>query len=94
MYIWFSKVFPNNSYNRINDENEPEDANNDIYTTSVGYNYSFLDTNLISSKISYTEKHALKNYNAYTGPGLNISFLLKAKKFINIKRMAPSKTAS
>jgi len=74
--ISYSSSFSTTDYNvtSSNDENEPEDANNDMYTASVGYNYSFSDVNLISSKISYTEKHSLKNYNAYTGPGFNIGF--------------------
>ena len=74
--IGYSSSFSTTDYNvtTSNDENEPENANNDIYSASIGYNYSFLDVNLISSKISYTEKHALKNYNAYTGPGFNIGF--------------------
>ena len=74
--ISYSSSFSTTDYNvtSSNDANEPEDANNDIYSASVGYNYTFSDVNLISSKISYTEKHALKNYNAYTGPGFNIGF--------------------
>ena len=74
--ISYTSSFSTTDYNvtSSNDENEPEDANNDIYNASIGYNYSFLDVNLISSKISYTEKHALKNYNAYTGPSFNIGY--------------------
>ena len=74
--ISYTSSFSTTDYNvtSSNDENEPEDANNDIYKASIGYNYSFLDVNLISSKISYTEKHALKNYNAYTGPSFNIGY--------------------
>ena len=55
-------------------DNEPANADNEIYSTSIGYNFSFSDVNLISSKISYTEKDALKDYNAYAGPGLNIGY--------------------
>lgn len=74
--ISYSSSFSTTDYNEkaSNNEDSPQDANNDIYSASIGYNYSFSDVNLISSKISYTEKHALKDYNAYTGPGFNIGF--------------------
>ena len=74
--INYSFSFSTTKYNTTvkNMDNEPANADNEIYTTSVGYNFSFSDVNLISSKISYTEKDALKDYNAYAGPSLNISY--------------------
>jgi len=51
-----------------------DDKNNDTSTGSLGYNYTFSDVNLISSKISYTRKDAKIGYNSYDGPGLNIGF--------------------
>ena len=74
--ISYSSSFSTAEYNTTiaNMDNEPANADNEIYTTSIGYNFSFLDVNLISSKISYTEKDALKDYNAYAGPGLNIGY--------------------
>ena len=74
--INYSSSFSTTEYNTTvaNMDNEPANADNEIYTTSIGYNFSFSDVNLISSKISYTEKDALKDYNAYAGPGLNIGY--------------------
>ena len=48
--------------------------NNDTSTASIGYNYTFSDINLISSKISYTKKDAVLGWDSYEGPGLNISY--------------------
>ncbi len=74
--ISYSSSFSTTEYNTTvaNMDNEPANADNEIYTTSIGYNFSFSDVNLISSKISYTEKDALKDYNAYAGPGLNFGY--------------------
>jgi hypothetical protein len=74
--ISYSSSFSTTEYNTTaaNKDDEPANADNEIYITSIGYNFSFSDVNLISSKISYTEKEALKDYNAYTGPGLNIGY--------------------
>ena len=74
--ISYGSSFSTSSYDKIafNDINNPDDANNDIYSANVGYNFTFSDINLISSKISYTEKHAKENYNAYTGPSINLSY--------------------
>ena len=74
--VSYSSSFSTTEYNTTvaNMDNEPANADNEIYTTSIGYNFSFSDVNLISSKISYTEKDALKDYNAYAGPGLNIGY--------------------
>ena len=51
-----------------------DQSNNDIFSTSVGYNYTFADLNQISSKISYVEKHAKADFNAYTGEGINFGY--------------------
>ena len=48
--------------------------NSDTSTGSIGYNYTFSDINLISSKISYTKKDAVLGWDSYEGPSLNISF--------------------
>ena len=74
--VSYSSSFSTSSYNRnvANAANNVDDANNEIYSSSVGYNYSFSDINLLSSKISYTEKKAKKNYNAYSGSGLNLGY--------------------
>lgn len=48
--------------------------NSDVYSAGIGYNFSFFDKNLISSKFSYTEKKAKKDYNAYRGTGFNIGY--------------------
>tara|TARA_B100001142_G_scaffold281578_1_gene293392 strand:+ start:51 stop:1364 length:1314 start_codon:yes stop_codon:yes gene_type:complete len=74
--ISYSSSFTTTAYDKVaaNDATNPDDANNDVYSASLGYNFTFADINLISSKISYTEKNAKKNYNAYTGPGINLSY--------------------
>jgi hypothetical protein len=74
--VSYSSSFSTTEYNTTvaNMDNEPANADNEIYTTSIGYNFSFSEVNLISFKISYTEKDALKDYNAYAGPGLNIGY--------------------
>ena len=74
--ISYSSSFSTTEYNTTvaNMDNEPANADNEIYSASIGYNFSFSDVNLISSKISYTEKDALKDYNAYAGSGLNIGY--------------------
>ena len=48
--------------------------NSDLYKASIGYNVSFSDINLISSKISYTEKKAKEDIYAYSGTGYNIGY--------------------
>ena len=48
--------------------------NSDVYSAGIGYNFSFFDKNLISSKFSYSEKKAKKDYNAYRGTGFNIGY--------------------
>ena len=74
--VSYSSSYSKSSYNRsaANAASNVDDANNEIYSANIGYNYSFSDVNLISSKISYTEKKAKKNYNAYTGPSFNIGY--------------------
>ena len=75
--ISYSSSFSTTEYNTTvaNMDNEPANADNEIYSASIGYNFSFSDVNLISSKVSYIEKDALKDYNAYAGPGLNIGYI-------------------
>ena len=58
--INYSASFSNTEYNKKlnNRADDPTKGNSDIYSGSIGYNFSFLDKNLISSKFSYTEKKA------------------------------------
>jgi hypothetical protein len=82
--INYNASFSNTEYNsKAKDRNANPDPrkdinsnanNSDIYSTGVGYNFSFFDKNLISSKFSYTEKKAKKDYNAYRGTGFNIGY--------------------
>ena len=58
--------------------------NGDIYSGSIGYNFSFFDVNLISSKFSYTEKKAQADYNGYEGTGFNIGYT-RVLPFGNLK---------
>ena len=48
--------------------------NSDLYSASIGYNLSFSDINLISSKITYKEKKAKEDFYAYSGTGYNIGY--------------------
>ena len=57
--------------NRVTD---PSLGNSEIHSGSIGYNYSFFGKNLISSKFSYTAKHAKEDYNGYEGTGFNIGY--------------------
>ena len=74
--INYSASFSNTEYNKKlnNRADDPTKGNSDIYSGSIGYNFSFLDKNLISSKFSYTEKKAKEDYNAYRGTGFNIGY--------------------
>ena len=74
--ISYGSSFSTSSYDKIafNDVNNPDDANNDIYSAGIGHSYTFSDINLISTKISYTEKQAKKDYNAYTGHSFDIAY--------------------
>jgi len=74
--INYSSSFSTTSYNKVvsNEETNPDDANNDIYSAGIGHSYTFSDINLISTKISYTEKQAKKDYNAYTGHSFDIAY--------------------
>ena len=74
--INYSASFSNTKYNKKlnNRVPDPNLGNSEIHSGSIGYNYSFFDKNLISSKFSYTEKKAKKDYNAYRGTGLNIGY--------------------
>ena len=51
-----------------------DQSDNDVFSASVGYNYTFSDLNQISSNISYVEKHAEADFNAYTGEGINFGY--------------------
>jgi len=74
--INYSASFSNTEYNKKlnNRADDPTKGNSDIYSGSIGYNFSFFDKNLISSKFSYTEKKAKEDYNAYRGTGFNIGY--------------------
>ena len=74
--INYSASFSNTKYNKkLNNRlTDPSLGNNEIHSGSIGYNYSFFDKNLISSKFSYTAKHAKEDYNGYEGTGFNIGY--------------------
>ena len=63
--------YKENSSNLIPHTNK---QNSDLYSASIGYNLSFSDINLISSKITYTEKKAIEDFYAYSGTGYNIGY--------------------
>ena len=74
--ISYGSSFSTSSYNKkssIEDE-LPDDENNQIYSTNIGFNYTFFQKNLLNAKISYTEKKAKADYNAYTAPNLNVGY--------------------
>lgn len=75
--INYTSSFSSTRYNELayNTQFAPTDANNDTYYASVGNNIVFFEKNLISSKISYTEKKAKENFNSYHGTGLNIGYI-------------------
>ena len=73
--ISYSSSFASTKYDeKASTKAVSDDKNNDTSTGSLGYNYTFSDVNLISSKISYTRKDAKIGYNSYDGPGLNIGY--------------------
>ena len=74
--ITYSASASSTIYNKVaRKETElADDANNDIYTLSVGNNYTFSGVNLISTKFSYLEKDAKADYNAYNGSSFNIGY--------------------
>ena len=87
--INYNASFSNTEYNkklnnRAADPNSPDFNNNDVYSAGIGYNFSFSDVNLISSKFSYTEKKAKKDYNAYRGTGFNVGYT-RVLPFGNLK---------
>ena len=63
----FNEKFRNQAAN-------PDNGNNEIYSTNIGYNHTFSDINLISTKITATKKKARADYNAYVGHSLNIGY--------------------
>ena len=74
--INYSASFSNTEYNNklknlVPDTNK---KNSDLYSGSIGYNFSFSDINLISSKISYTDKKVREDIYAYSGTGYNIGY--------------------
>ena len=73
-------------YNNVlrNEETFLDKKNNETYSANIGYNLTFSDINLISSKISYTNKKAVGDYNSYSGPGLNIGYT-RSLPFGNLK---------
>ena len=73
--ISYSSSFASTKYDeKASTDAVSDDKNNDTSTGSLGYNYTFSDVNLISTKISYTRKDAKIGYNSYDGPGLNIGY--------------------
>ena len=84
--INYSSSFSNTEYNKKlnNKVTDPDKKNGDVYSASVGYNFSFFDVNLISSKLSYTEKKAKEDYNGYEGTGFNIGYT-RVLPFGNLK---------
>ena len=66
-----STVFNVKANNR---EDNVTNGNNEIYSSNIGYNYSFLDINLISLRATAVKKKALADFNAYVGHGLNIGY--------------------
>jgi len=73
--ISYSSSFVSTKYDeKASTDAVSDDKNNDTSTGSLGYNYTFSDVNLISTKASYTRKDAKIGYNSYDGPGLNIGF--------------------
>lgn len=74
--ITYGSSYTTTSYNKTAaiEENNPDLANNEVYRANIGYNHSFLENNLISSKFSYTEKKAKADYFGFEGNGLNIGY--------------------
>ena len=74
--ITYGSSYTTTSYNRTPaiEENNPDFANNEVYTANIGYNHSFLEDNLISSKLSFIRKKAKANYFGYEGNGINIGY--------------------
>jgi hypothetical protein len=66
-----STVFNVKANNR---EDNVTNGNNEIYSSNIGYNYSFSDINLISLRATAVKKKALADFNAYVGHGLNIGY--------------------
>ena len=64
--------------------------NSDLYSASIGYNLSFSDINLISSKITYKEKKAKEDFYAYSGTSYNIGYT-RILPIGNIKLLNSSK---
>ena len=84
--INYSSSFSNTEYNsKLNNRvADPNKKNGDVYSASVGYNFSFSDVNLISSKLSYKEKKTKEDYNGYDGTGFNIGYT-RVLPFGNLK---------
>ena len=74
--ITYGSSYTTTSYNKTSaiEENNPDLANNEVYRANIGYNHSFLENNLISSKFSYTRKKAKADYFGFEGNGLNIGY--------------------
>jgi hypothetical protein len=66
-----STVFNVKANNR---EDNVTNGNNEVYSSNIGYNYSFSDINLISLRASAVKKKAKADFNAYVGHGLNIGY--------------------
>ena len=74
--ISYGSSFSTSSYNKksANETELPDNDNNQTYSTNIGYSHTFFDKNLINTKISYIEKKAKANYNAYTAPRLDVGY--------------------
>ena len=74
--ITYGSTFSSTIFNKkgSNVEDNPDNGNNLIFSGNVGFNYIFSDVNLISTKISLTNKEAESEYNGYLGHGLNIGY--------------------
>ena len=74
--ITYGSSYTTTSYNRTPaiGENNPDYANNEVYRANIGYNHSFLEDNLISSKFSFIRKKAKANYFGFEGNGINIGY--------------------
>jgi hypothetical protein len=57
-----------------NQEDNVTRGNNEVYSSNIGYNYSFSDINLISLRASAVKKKAQSDFNAYVGHGFNIGY--------------------
>lgn len=74
--ITYGSSFSSTIFNMTgsNEEDKVDEGNNLTYSSNVGFNYTFSDINLISTKFSITKKDAENEYNGYLGRGLNVGY--------------------